>query len=143
MEKIPEFIGNHMFLVTLLIAILMLLLWNLFGSAMSGIQQISAAEATRMMNHEKAVVLDIRSADDYAKGHILNALSLPESEIQSRKKELDKLKKQKNIVCSANDAISQRIVRILKAEGFEQVVSLKGGVAAWQSANLPLISDNS
>jgi len=143
MEKIPEFIGNHMFLVTLLIAILMLLLWNLFGSAMSGIQQISAAEATRMMNHEKAVVLDVRSADDYAKGHILNALSLPESEIQSRKKELDKLKKQKNIVCSVNDAISQRIVRILKAEGFEQVVSLKGGVAAWQSANLPLISDNS
>ena len=83
------------------------------------------------------------SADDYHKGNTQIAQSLPESEIQSRKKELDKLKKQKNIVCSANDAISQRIVRILKAEGFEQVVSLKGGVAAWQSANLPLISDNS
>ena len=60
MERLIEFAGNHLYLVTLFIAILMLLLWNLYGSLLSGTTQLEPGDVIRMMNQDHAAVLDIR-----------------------------------------------------------------------------------
>jgi len=143
MERIPEFVGNHLFLVTLFIAILILLIWNLYGSAVTGIKQITPAEMTRLMNHENALVIDVRIEDDFKSGHILNAKNLPDTEIQSHQKELEKYRSKPFITYCSNGAISTRVARSFKTDGFEQVYCLKGGVLAWQGANLPLTKDGS
>lgn len=143
MEKLPEFIGNHLFLVTLFIAILSMLLWNLFGSAISGIQQIASSEVTRLMNHEKALVIDVRSSADYEAGHILNAINIPEKDLTQEQKKLQKHKQQPLVVYCGTGALAGRSARLLKTQGYEKVYCLQGGLQAWQTANLPISKDKS
>ena len=138
MERLPEFVGNHLILVTLFIAILSVLIWNLFGTAISGIEQIPPTELTRLMNRESAVVIDIRSQEEFDKGHILNARNIPEAELQSHQKDLEKYKSNPIVACCSGGVSSPKIARSLKAMGFERIYVLRGGIQAWQSANLPL-----
>jgi len=138
LERLPEFISNHIILVTLFIAILAVLVWNLFGSVISGIDQLTPAQLTRLMNRENAVVIDVRSQEEFNKGHILNARNIPEGELQSRHKELEKLKANPMVACCDSGAASPKLARSLKATGFEKIFVLKGGIHAWQSAGLPL-----
>ncbi len=143
MENLPEFISNHLFLATLFVAILILLLWNLFGGSMGGIAQISPQELTRLMNHDHGIVVDVRKAEDFEKGHILNALNIPEADFESREKELEKLKGKTVITCCLSGMSAPKIAQSLKTKGVENISSLKGGIQAWQSANLPLTRDKS
>ena len=137
MEKLPEFIANHLFLVSLFVAISSLLFWNIFFSAM-GASQIVPAEVTRLINHEDAELLDIRSAKDFEKGHIINAFNIDMATLGDREKELDKYKDKTIVICCAQGPESIRVARSLKMKGFEKLYSLKGGISAWQNANLPL-----
>ncbi len=138
MERLPEFISNHLFLVSLLVSLLMLLIWNIYGGALSGVKQITPAEVTRLINHEKAVVVDVRPAADYQSKHILNALNIPNADMEARKAELDKYKKQPVVFYCGSGAISTRVARTFSTQNFEQVFCLKGGLPSWQNANLPL-----
>lgn len=137
MERLIEFIGNNLLWVTLWLAILTLLLWNLFSNMILGISQIESNEVTRLINHQHAAVIDVRLPADYEGGHILAAINIPESELQSRKKELEKLRKKPLVVYCQNGTASTRFVRLLKADGFN-VSCLKGGLLSWQKAGMPL-----
>jgi rhodanese-related sulfurtransferase len=138
MERLPEFIANHLFLVSLLVALLVLLLWNIFGADIAGIRQWNAAEATQLMNREHAVLLDVRSAQEFEAGHILGALNIPEAELGGRSDELEKHRERPVIVCCQSGAASMRAARVLRFSKFANVGCLRGGLAAWQNANLPL-----
>ena len=137
MERIPEFIGNHLFLFTLFLALLGLLLWNLFGAVMTGVTLVEPAEATRMINREGAVVLDVRPAAEYQQGHVLNAMNIPEAELPERQKELEKHRDKPVIACCESGVASARAVSRLKAGGFEKSFCMRGGLTAWRSAGLP------
>ena len=139
MEHFPEFIANHLFLFSLLVAILALLLWNLFGNSISGIIDIAPMEATRMMNHDKAVVLDLRVAEEFADGHIINAINTPAEKLAEQTEGLEKYRKRPLILTCKHGSDSVRAARILKQKQFEKIYCLKGGLQAWQSANLPLV----
>lgn len=138
MEHFPEFVANHLFLFSLLIAILTLLIWNIFGDSVSGIQQIIPAEATRLMNHENAIVIDLRKQEDFENGHILNALNFPVDSITDQDKNLEPYKSRPVILCCNSGTVSPRIARVLLHKGFDKLYCLKGGLQAWRSASLPL-----
>ena len=138
MEKIIEFAAENIFWVSLWFAILLLLFWNLFSNFMLGINRIEPMEMTRMMNHEKAIVVDIRTASEFENGHILDSISIPESEFQDKKKILEKHIKKPLIVYCENGSASAKIGRQLKVGGFNQIHTLKGGLITWKNANLPL-----
>lgn len=137
MEKLPEFIANHLFLFSLLAAILSLLLWNMFSGNI-GASQIVPTEVTRLINHENAQVLDLRSAEDFAKGHIINAVNFTAANLQEHEKALEKYKDKTVILYCNQGQDSTRVARTLKAKGFEKIYCLKGGLIAWRNANLPL-----
>ena len=138
MERLPEFIANHLLLVSLFVAILALLLWNIFGSSVSGLSKIGPAEVTRLMNHEKALLLDLRTAADFTNGHILSARHIPAADLEGRQKELQKHKKNPIILCCSRDSDGIKAGRILKFAGYEKLYSLKGGLESWRNANLPV-----
>ncbi|MEX2353299.1 MAG: rhodanese-like domain-containing protein [Gammaproteobacteria bacterium] len=138
MERLIEFVANNLFWVSLWVAILSLLLWNLFGDMIMGINQLEPGELTRRINHEHAVVIDVRSAEDYQAGHIMDAVNIPEGELQNRKKEIEKYRKKPVVVYCQNGTTSNRAVRLLKADGFPDVSGLKGGLMSWQKAGMPL-----
>ena len=137
MERIPEFIANHLYLFSLFLAIASLLVWNIFAGALGG-SQIAPAELTRLINHEDAEVLDIRKTDEFEKGHIINAINMEVTTLADREKELEKYKDKTIVICCAQGQESVRVARSLKIKGFEKPYSLKGGINAWQNANLPL-----
>lgn len=137
MERIPEFIGNHLFLVSLFFAILVLLLWNLFGDALSGIEQLAPSEATLLLNRQDAVVLDLRPGTEFEAGHIIDSLNLP-ADPDAQQKILEKHKGKPMIAVCQNGMLSTRMARAIKLKGFDKVYCLKGGLAAWRSAGLPL-----
>lgn len=138
MERIPEFIGNHLFLVCLFAAILTMLLWNLFGSALTGVEEVSHGDATRLINREGAVVVDVRSAVDFDAGHIIGALSLPLAELEARRAELNPWKDKPVVAVCGTGPVAGRAVRMLRGAGFARAVALRGGISAWQGAHLPL-----
>ena len=137
MEKLPEFIANHLFLFSLLVAISTLLLWNIFAGSI-GAGQVVPAEVTRLINHENAEVLDLRSAEEFEKGHIINSVNLAVATLEEKQKELEKYKNKTVILCCNQGQESIRVARILKTKGLEKLFCLKGGIAAWKNANLPL-----
>ena len=141
MERLIEFAGNHLVLVSLLAAITAMLIWNLLGGAVSGIKQLTTAEVTRLMNREDAVLIDIRNANDYKNGHIINSISVPNAELPERLESLEKHKQKAVIIYCEHGNTSDKAARSLKTSGFENVCSLHGGVMAWRNANLPLTKD--
>jgi len=143
MEHIPEFVANHLFLFSLLSAILALLLWNIFGNSVSGIVEIAPMEATRMMNHDKAIVFDLRAEKEFADGHIINAINTPAEKLSEQTDGLVKYKGRPIILTCKHGSDSVRAARILKHKEFEKIYYLKGGLQAWRNANLPLVRDQS
>ena len=138
MERIPEFVSNHLFLVSLFVALLVMLLWNLFGASLTGVEEVDAVDATLLINKEGGVVVDVRGAEEFAAGHIINALNLPLADMEARRAELDKYKDKPVIAVCGSGAVSARAVRDLRGAGFGRALVLRGGIAAWQGANLPL-----
>ena len=52
------------------------------------VRRVSVAEAKEAVKSGKTVVVDVRSAADYAAAHVKGALSIPLNEIEQRSKEL-------------------------------------------------------
>jgi len=134
-EQIIEFSGNHMLLVTALIIAILLLIQNLMAGNKGNITPV---QATEMINHDDAVVIDVRPAADFAKGHIINAVNIPASNLQTQMKQMEKYKNKKIILSCRSGAQSAVACKQLGKQGYENVYNLKGGILNWQSENLPV-----
>ena len=115
-----------------------LLIWPVIAKLMRPGREVSAVEAVQLINRRDAVVLDVRDAAEYKAGHITNARHVPEGELEARLKDLEKVKSKPIIVSCARGNRSMAIANRLRALGFAEVFSLRGGLAAWQQANMPL-----
>jgi rhodanese-related sulfurtransferase len=115
-----------------------MLIWPVIARLMQPGQEVGPAEAVQLINRRDAVVIDVRDAADYKSGHITNARHIPEGEIEARAKDLEKIKAKPIIVSCARGNRSQNVAGRLRKLGFSEVVALRGGLAAWQQANMPL-----
>ena len=138
-EQLITFIGNHWMLSAALVAVLFMLGTSFFGSSLRGYAAASPSDAIRLINHDDAVVVDVREDREFNQGHILNSIHIPQGYLKDRVKELDKYKGKPIIVGCRSGHRSSHACAILKKEGFEPVYNLAGGVMAWQNANLPLV----
>ena len=92
-----------------------------------------------MINREDATVLDIRDSKDFSQGHIIDAINMPYSSFEQRSGELEKLKDKPLVVVCKMGQHAGAIGRKLKAQGFEDVKRLSGGMAEWSASNLPVV----
>jgi rhodanese-related sulfurtransferase len=119
---------------------LVAVIFTTLKSRFSKVNDITRGEAIRLINKEDAVIVDLRSRDDYRKGHIANAVNLTASEIKSGSLgELDKAKTKPVIVVCATGTTSREPAENLYKTGFEQVYVLKEGISGWSGENLPLV----
>ena len=102
-------------------------------------KRASTLEVTQLMNRGKTVVLDVRDAADFAKGHLRDAKNIPLADLQARIGELDKSKGKSVVVVCQTGARADKAMKVLQNAGFEDVVGLDGGLAAWQAASLPTV----
>ncbi|MGB1883026.1 MAG: rhodanese-like domain-containing protein [Gammaproteobacteria bacterium] len=134
MEQLSEFIINHWILVTAFSAALGLLIANLMSAAGG----VSVQEAVALINRDNAVVVDIRPAAEFEQGHIIEAINIPQSELDDGLKKLRKHESQPILVCCSTGTSSGAAVRTLRTTGFDGAKSIKGGISSWRQENLPL-----
>ncbi|HEY1843683.1 MAG TPA: rhodanese-like domain-containing protein [Buttiauxella sp.] len=140
MQEIMQFVGRHPILSLAWVGLLAAVLFMTFKGLTSKVKVITRGEATRLINKEDAVVVDVRSREDYRKGHIANSLNVLSGEIKSGNfGELEKHKAKPVIVVCSNGVSSQESAALLTKAGFEQVTLLKEGIAGWSGENLPLV----
>jgi rhodanese-related sulfurtransferase len=139
MDQMVEFVTNHYILSGLFAALFAALIYTTVASLFSSLKELSTHEATLLMNKEDAYILDIRPAAEFKKGHILGSKQI-KSELVT-KGDFSTLEKHKDkpiiVVCAMGMTSKRTASQMLKA-GFEHVVTLKGGINAWQGASLPI-----
>jgi rhodanese-related sulfurtransferase len=137
MEQLIDFIGNHTMMV---VAWLMTLGMLLFTENLKSGKSVSAAEATRMINKENAVVLDIRATKDFSAGHVANSINIPLADFDRRMSELNQYKDKPVIVVCNMGQTAGTACRKMKKAGFTQAVRLSGGITDWRHQNMPVVA---
>jgi rhodanese-related sulfurtransferase len=127
MEQFVEFAGNHPGLFLAFAIVSGLLVWSFLGDSLAGVNSLLPQEATMLINHEDAIVLDVREDSEYAQGHILNSVHIPLSMLSEKISRLEKYRNRPIIASCRSGNRSGSACRQLKKNGFEKVHNLKGG----------------
>ena len=99
---------------------------------------LSPTQAVLLINREKAHIVDVRSAEEFATGHLIGAKNIVLDALESGLAKVVNDKKRPLILVCASGMRSQKAQKIAHKLGFEQAHSLSGGLKIWQEANLPL-----
>jgi rhodanese-related sulfurtransferase len=138
LQQILQFITHHWMLFLALVLTLALIFWEESKNKVGG-TRLSLLDVTNLINRQHAVLLDLRDEAAFQSGHIVNAQHFPHSMIMTQ---LDKLKKYQNKPIILIDKIDQQAVLVgnkLRAQGFNKVYCLAGGLQTWTNAGLPLV----
>lgn len=140
MQEYLDFFQQNTIMSLVWVGLFIALIMNIFKSATAAYKEVTAANVTHMMNKEEGVVVDIRSKDEYKKGHITDSVHILPSEIKAGN--LGSLENKKTnpiiVVCKTGQTAADSANELAKA-GFEKVYLLKNGLIAWNEANLPLV----
>jgi rhodanese-related sulfurtransferase len=141
MEEFLAFLQRNPINLVLFATVLVsggMLIWPLVTRVSRRGSEVGPMEAVQLINRQDAAVIDVRDTAEYKTGHITNARNIPEAKLEERTKELEKLKARPIIVSCARGNRSTAVAVRLRKLGFAQVLSLRGGIGAWQQAGLPL-----
>ena len=114
-----------------------MLLWPLVKGGAAGSGAVSTAEAVRLINREKGVLIDVCEPTEYAAGHATGARNVPLSQLEDAKG-LPTNKALPVLVMCATGARSSRAAAQLRKAGYERATAVAGGNAAWREAQLPI-----
>jgi rhodanese-related sulfurtransferase len=126
---------NWVLMLAALTSGLLLLLPTLQGGGGGG--AVNTAEAVRLINREKAVLIDVSEPEEFAQGHAAGARNVPLKSLPGAK-ELPGNKQLPLVVMCSTGARASRAATELRKLGHQRAIALAGGVRAWREANLPL-----
>ena len=137
MAQFTEFFQHHIGLfAALIVAVLAFIAHELYG-ALSGARRIAPLDAVRLINDRNPLILDVRPAADFKKGHLMHALSVPLAQLDKQVGELGKDKSRPVVVYCALGGSSAEAARKLQGHGFTEVHPIRGGLDNWLANNLP------
>lgn len=132
-----DFFKQNILLIGLAIGSGLALLWPMLNRSSAGVTVLSVTEAVVLMNRKSALVLDVREADEFAQGHLQGARNIPLSQLDARSKELQKFRDKPVLIVCQRGSRASKAAKLLKAQSFSALSVLKGGMQAWQEANMP------
>ncbi len=139
MSQYTEFVGNHLFLSLSFLGLLTYWIIGEIKSRGSGVGSVSPMDATQLINHNNAVVIDVREPKEMTDGQIINSIHVPFTELSNQLKKLEKYKQKAVIVSCRSGLRSASVCKTLRKNEFTQVYNLRGGVVAWVKDGLPLV----
>jgi rhodanese-related sulfurtransferase len=110
------------------------------GKPATSVKNIDASEAAKLLEeNKKIVVLDVRTPDEFAAGHIAGAtnINFNDPKFKERIVALDKSKPY--LVHCAAGGRSAKAREILKELQFQSIYHLDGGLKAWEKAGKPVV----
>ena len=84
------------------------------------------------------VLLDVRTPEEFAEGHVPGAVNMPYDQLASFKQTLDGFKDNNLVVYCRSGRRAAVAVQWLQEQGFEQLYHLDGDMLGWQEAKLPI-----
>lgn len=131
-----KFIIDNWMLIVVAVSSGGMLLWQALQKNAGG-GAVGCTEAVRLINREKAVLVDVCEPAEYANGHAAGARNVPLSALAGSK-ELPANKSLPIVVMCASGARAGRAAAALRKAGHERAVPMAGGLAAWREAGLPI-----
>ncbi len=138
MQQFLQYAVNHPVLVGATVLLALAALAYELSRLRAGGQSVGPTDAVRLMN-QGALVLDVRSRDQFNAGHVIDARNVPNADLAQSLETLKKYRDKLVLTCCETGMTASAAARSLREQGFSKVASLRGGLQAWRAENLPLV----
>ena len=134
-----RFFADPQNLILILVAFVSgaMLVWPLVRRGVASTGAASTAEAVRLINRERGILIDVSEPAEYAAGHAAGARSVPFGQLEGSK-DLPSNKTLPLLVMCPTGARAGRAAALLRKAGHERALAVHGGTAAWREAQLPV-----
>jgi len=136
MAEFIEFLQGELLLTGTLLALIVLLIVNIYGDKFRKYEVVDTNGAITLMDDDSLIILDVREEKERSSGFIKSDTHIPMAKVKAKLDSLDKSKK--ILAYCRTGSRSNRIAELLCRNQFENVYTLKGGFDAWQKAGLPI-----
>ena len=136
MAEFIEFLQGELLLTGTLLALIVLLIVNIYGDKFRKYEVVDTNGAITLMDDDSLIILDVREEKERSSGFIKSDTHIPMTQVKAKLDSLDKSKK--ILAYCRTGSRSNRIAELLCRNQFENVYILKGGFDAWQKAGLPI-----
>jgi rhodanese-related sulfurtransferase len=107
---------------------------------LSASQVITSAELVERLDGEDVpVILDVRSPEEYAEGHIPGAINVPYDQIAANLDSLQSFLTAEIVVYCRTGRRAGVAENALREAGFTRVLDLEGHMTSWNEAQLPVV----
>lgn len=137
-EELWAFLVRNPMLSLALAGITVALVYTEIARALRGFKGLRPAELTALVNREDALVVDLRPAAEYEKGHIPGSKNVQMAQFDPENKALAAARSLPVVTLCRSGVTAVDAAKRLRKAGFEKVYVLEGGIGAWQQADLPL-----
>lgn len=140
-SELSAFFTRHYMMCGAWVVVVVLLIVVQSKLLMARISKATVNASIHFVNKEDGVFVDIRTQDNFSRGHIVNSINVTSTEIKAGKLQRIERYKEKPVIVVGKDKLdseSFNSARELKKSGFSRVFILDGGIVEWSAANLPL-----
>ena len=117
---------------------LTIILWSRYEMNRGG-NKISSSDLTRLSNKSSAMVIDLRTSEEFEVGYIANSINMPHDNFDKYSHQISSdLDKPIILICSMGRQ-SANIGEKLKNMKYTNINILSGGIMTWQQEGLSLI----
>jgi rhodanese-related sulfurtransferase len=104
------------------------------------IPRITGSDLEQLMHHadDELVILDVRSAEEFAAGHVPEARNIPHDQVAARLAELAPLHRKTVVLYCRSGRRSGIAAKILRDAGFTDLRQLEGDFPAWEAEQRPV-----
>jgi rhodanese-related sulfurtransferase len=138
MSQLTDYIAHHPLLVAVALVSGAALVAVELRARKVGAAAVGTQDAVRLMN-QGAAVLDVRSNEEFAAGHLGSARHAPLESLELVAESIKRYKDRPVLVYCERGGRAATAIAKLRTLGFSQLFNLRGGLTAWRSDNLPLV----
>jgi rhodanese-related sulfurtransferase len=138
MDRLIDYFTNHPLLAGGFLVMAVVVLAYEIRERGAAAFAIAPNEAIRLAN-AGAVLVDLRSPNQFKDGHITGARNLPGDQIAADPQSVAKLADKTIVLYCDTGTTTAAAQRTLAQAGVKNVFSLRGGLAAWKQENLPVV----
>ena len=132
-----EFLAEQWILAAALLATIIMLVMH---EARKSGPSLSPQQAINLVNTEQGVFVDLRDSGAYKQGHIVEALNIPSNKLADRIAELEKYRERPIVLVCKMGQQAGAAGKQLRAQKFEKVYKMSGGMMEWDNLQLPTVS---
>jgi len=101
-------------------------------------RDISANDLANQLGQSDILILDVRSPQEYASGHVPGAINLPHTSVASQIESLQTYKNETIVLYCKSGYRASKAEQTLADAGFKQLRHLEGDMDGWQAGNFPI-----